>query len=635
MTPQVFSADMKPLRLGRRIGKGGEGEVYTLEGNSEQVVKFYTVAEKASREAKIRKMIEDGLANITPLIAFPIALVRDKTGAFAGFTMAKISGHYPLHELYAPGARKAAFPNADYRFLVRSATNIARAVGSAHHSRCVIGDINHSGILVSEDGRAALIDADSFQISDGPTRHDCRVGTPDYTPPELQGRKLQGVLRTPIHDAFGLAVVIFQLLWMGRHPYSGKYSKGELPLERAISEFRFAYSMRATGMAPPPAVPGLQDFPPGIAAAFEQAFGPEGPIVRPAAKQWIGLLQELETSLVKCARSPLHFYPGQAPECPWCRTERVFGAQLFAPIHAGSGDNAWLGTAKDIATIWREIESVQRPGGGSASPLWQAQRVVAPSKRAIAAASSRLHYRLLGVVLFIMAAIFYFVMPTYVLFCGTAAGLGVHCLVLTPASSRKIRRRAREIEARWQAQQDCKSRGGIRDFDLLYRGLGKLKTEYDSLGAEQQRLVRACQADQAAIKRIESDMETRATQIRAALGNGAERLRKLAQEIERSQAAVDPGLRQLSEQRAQALADMRYLKMWSAAANLPAPAATNATVRLRPTITAAQCPRCGSPMLTRSSGRNRGASAGFLKCSRYPSCGGMRAMPLAANGVLP
>ena len=188
MTPILFNADMKPLRLSSCVGKGGEGAVYALDGVSDQVVKFYTVADTRSREAKIKKMIADGLSKVTPLIAFPISLIRNKSGGFAGFTMMKVSGHQPLHELYAPGVRKAAFPRADYRFLVRTAANIARAVGSAHNTNCVIGDINHSGILISEQARVALIDADSFQIVDGCTRYACKVGTPEYTPPELQGQ---------------------------------------------------------------------------------------------------------------------------------------------------------------------------------------------------------------------------------------------------------------------------------------------------------------------------------------------------------------------------------------------------------------------------------------------------------------
>jgi DNA-binding helix-hairpin-helix protein with protein kinase domain len=272
--------------------------------------------------------------------------------------MLKVSGHEPLHEIYSPGARKSCFPGADYKFLIRTAANISRAVATVHATGCVIGDINHSGILVSENATVALIDADSFQIKNEQNQYLCRVGVPEYTPPELQGKKLDGIVRTPNHDAFGLAVVVFQLLCMGRHPFSGRPDQGEMPLERAIAEGRFAYSqLRKVGMSPPPGVPGLADFPPPIRAAFEQAFQPA--TQRPSAEQWVALLSELETNLRACGKSDLHHYPASALECPWCRMENKLGTLLFSP-KIKSRVTAESATT-DLASLWRAIESVQPP----------------------------------------------------------------------------------------------------------------------------------------------------------------------------------------------------------------------------------------------------------------------------------
>jgi DNA-binding helix-hairpin-helix protein with protein kinase domain len=286
MTPTIFGPDGKQLKVGPRIGKGGEGEVYAVEGVFDRAIKFYTVADKTLREAKVKKMISDDLSEKFKLIAFPITLLRNKAGHFVGFTMSKVNGSKALHELYSPGARKAAFPKADYRFLVRTATNIARAVGAAHAANCVIGDINHSGFLISEQAKATLIDADSFQIFDGQIRLPCIVGVPEYTPPELQGQRLEAIERTQNHDAFGLAVVIFQLLWMGRHPFSGRpQGGGDISIETAIKEFRFAYSKkRSVGMDAPPGVPSLSDFSPQLAEALESAFAPSGIRERPTRR---------------------------------------------------------------------------------------------------------------------------------------------------------------------------------------------------------------------------------------------------------------------------------------------------------------------------------------------------------------
>src|SRR6185437_14078277 len=99
-----------------------------------------------------------------------------------------------------------------------------------------------------------------------------------------QGQRFDRVQRRPIHDNFGLAVLIFQLLFLGKHPFAGRYSgSGDMPLERAIGEFRFAYSSAPNGMQPPPGAPLLSDFPDEIASYFERAFGRAGIAARPSA----------------------------------------------------------------------------------------------------------------------------------------------------------------------------------------------------------------------------------------------------------------------------------------------------------------------------------------------------------------
>jgi len=332
MTGVSIFVDNRELPLGRRIGKGGEGEVY-VTSESGVAVKLYTVTDKATRERKILAMIRAGLAKKSPLTAFPISLARQRSGEFAGFTMRLVPDHLPLHDLYAPGSRKHKFPHADFRFLVRTAANISRAIASVHHAGCVIGDINHSSILISKKATVALIDADSFQISEGPIAFRCLVGVPEYTPPELQGQRLSEVTRTANHDAFGLAVVIFQMLFMGRHPFVGSVRKGEIPpIQDAIMDYRFVYSEhRDVGMDQPPGTPALSDFSAPIASAFEAAFARPNGGIRPTALDWVKALDALEKLLDECPKNKLHWYARDAAECPWCALEQQIGTVLFIP----------------------------------------------------------------------------------------------------------------------------------------------------------------------------------------------------------------------------------------------------------------------------------------------------------------
>lgn len=323
--------------------------------------KIYKEDLRRQREPKVRAMIEDQLASATSLVAFPTNIVTDLNGSFAGFIMRLVTGYRPVHELYSPKSRKLHFPKADYRFLVRAALNVASAVGKVHQTGCIIGDFNHSGVLVSQNATVSLIDADSFQFTSGGRSYSCVVGVPDFTPPELHGINLGTVTRTRAHDHFGLAIAIFHILAMGRHPYAGGFAGGDLTMSEAIAQNRFAFSLARKDQVrttPPPGSISLHDFPIAIAQAFEAAFGLD-PMARPDAARWIAVLKELETSLSHCTTIKTHYYPSTAGKCVWCRLAGQSGVDMFPDI-------IWTGTPQtdglfDIESIWAQIRAAKLP----------------------------------------------------------------------------------------------------------------------------------------------------------------------------------------------------------------------------------------------------------------------------------
>ena len=318
------------------IGKGGEGKVYAIKGRSGQAVKIYNANLRSMRESKVRAMVGEGLAVMTELIAYPGEVVTDLRGNFLGFVMRLVSGYRPLHELYSPKSRMRHFPKADYRFLIHAALNVARAVGKVHQTGCVIGDLNHSGILVAPDATVALIDADSFQFRLNGTSYPCVVGVPDFTPPELHGKNLATVERTIAHDNFGLAVAIFHLLFMGKHPYAGIHKGPETSMGEDIEQNRFAYSLlriAQTQSKPPPGALTLDLFPDVMSKTFEAAFGLT-PGARPSAIDWIHALSKLESSLSHCAKVKTHYYPSSAKGCVWCKLTAKSGLDMFPDLSA-------------------------------------------------------------------------------------------------------------------------------------------------------------------------------------------------------------------------------------------------------------------------------------------------------------
>lgn len=489
--------DNREVPLGRRIGKGGEGEVFLAASETGVAVKLYTVADKASRERKIVAMIRAGLARKSPLTAFPISIVRQGNGKFVGFTMRLVPEHMPLHDLYSPGSRKHKFPQADFRFLVRTAANIARAIASVHHAGCVIGDINHSSILISKKATVALIDADSFQVSEGVERFYCLVGVPEYTPPELQGMRLSGVVRSANHDAFGLAIVIFQLLFMGRHPFVGSVRKGDIPpIQDAIRDYRFVYSEgRDVGMDQPPGTPVLSDFSADIAQAFEKAFARENAGARPSAMDWVRTLDALEKSLVQCDKNKLHYVPRDAASCPWCDMEERVGTVLFIPylpaaslvtqpIDLGAG-------GFNIDSVWSKISSV----GDVAIPHKAAPRLaaisVSPSPELVSSKQKFTAVLCARIVAVGVAAVVLFAAPDFwwvwlpLGLCGAFAGRGQ---TRQKIDSAPFLKRYVDLERRWQSEMaKWKARCGVDDVAALRASLESAKNEYKGLHAEETR----------------------------------------------------------------------------------------------------------------------------------------------------
>lgn len=396
-TPDVY-INGRRLELIKRIGRGGEGDVYLLAGSERIAVKIYKENKRSDREDKVRAIVQMKLASATNLVAFPQEIVTSKSGRFVGFTMRLVDGFRPIHELYGPKSRKINYPKADYRFIIRAAANIARAVGEVHNASCVVGDLNHSGILVSEEATVALIDADSFQITLGSKTFPCLVGVPEFTPPELQSRSLDGVLRTVEHDHFGLAVTIFQLMFMGRHPYAGQQaSGGDLTLDQLIARNLFAYSrVRTNGVSPPGVMATLDDFPSEIGEAFEKSFG-LSPSSRPSALDWIGLLKSLEGKLNRCTADSMHFYPSAAKSCPWCRMEHATGAVLFlSPLIANAARAVGLDNF-DVERAWAAIKAVVLPDPATIMPKLPALGTE-PSVEAKSAKGGKAKDKLLGLV---------------------------------------------------------------------------------------------------------------------------------------------------------------------------------------------------------------------------------------------
>lgn len=374
--PTVIGPDGAVVRLGKVLGQGGEGAVYELTQRPDLVAKLYHKPLSIEKAAKLKAMASIASTSLESFTAWPAGLLTQADRRPIGILMPKISGRKDVHHLYTPKSRRGDFQRADWRFLIRVAINTAKAFGSVHSANCVIGDVNHGGVLVGQDATVKLIDCDSFQVRAGSDIFFCEVGVETYTPPELQRRSFSGIIRTPNHDNFGLAVMAFLLLFMGRHPFSGRFlGKGEMQIAQAIEEVRFPYGQNhnLVQMNRPPGMPTLLIAGPTIADLFERAFSRHTIASgRPTASEWVAGLSKLETELKLCSANPAHWHHSST-SCPWCPMEGLTGVPLFGVVIHGDVKSF------EISTLWNQILSIPNPGPAPSLNFPEAQ----PSQQAL------------------------------------------------------------------------------------------------------------------------------------------------------------------------------------------------------------------------------------------------------------
>jgi hypothetical protein len=161
-----------------------------------------------------------------------------------------------------------------------------------------------------------------MQVTDDKgTVHRCIVGMPEYTSPELQGKDFNKEVRTANHDAFGLAVLIFQLLMQGFHPFTGRAKPGTPDVEQShvycIQQQIFPY-LDNQPYEPPKVAPSFHALPPMLQLLFTRAFTQINN--RPTPKEWAQVINLVEKRLVPCQNDPTHYYPSDGA-CVICEID--------------------------------------------------------------------------------------------------------------------------------------------------------------------------------------------------------------------------------------------------------------------------------------------------------------------------
>lgn len=322
------------------FGEGGESRVYGVEGQPSLCAKIYKKV-KPEQEAKIRAMVNerfDGMVEGRRLYAWPLHLLYDLSGRFAGYLMHREEGQ-PLFNVMRPDKRDKVFSTPyNWTHSIAVAYHLAWLFEYAHDHGYIIGDANSANFLVRRDGSVVVIDVDSFEFTDKVTGQHYRtgVGVPSYVPPELQGRNMSRNNYTEASDDFALAIHLFELL-VGAHPFSAAIQTTD---QRSLPYSDATYNI-VHGICPwfrqtpnvkvPPYALELAALPAKFRTAFGYTFTYDENTVRAAIPNRVKagiykmLLLELyrRRSFVTCSANPAHRYlKDHNRSCPFCAAEQ-------------------------------------------------------------------------------------------------------------------------------------------------------------------------------------------------------------------------------------------------------------------------------------------------------------------------
>ena len=245
--------------------------------------------------------------------------------------MKRISIATEIDELYEYPPRRST---ANFKDRVRCLISLCDIVERVHDAGQSIGDFNPNNIKILDDWSVCLVDADSYQFSNGGEEYRCVVGAPGYVAPELIracAGKTYAECETATFsretDRFALAIHIFRMLFNGHHPFlQGRTlnREGSTPapssIDRLVERGHSLFFKPSRNKAIPASAPPIEMLPEYMRDLFYRAFvvGHSDPTARPLPGEWKSALIRYNSELVACWDDQLHFYWNGNVSCPYC-----------------------------------------------------------------------------------------------------------------------------------------------------------------------------------------------------------------------------------------------------------------------------------------------------------------------------
>lgn len=238
---------VSPLMEGGEEARGGEGAVYVASLPGEVAKIYFADHLTAGRRDKLTEMLrhDPGLEGL----CWPTHLLYNDAGEFVGYTMLRApESAMPFSKsvlkIGSPSQRGAYMSKWTRSDLVRAARGAAQLLAGLHRSNILMGDVNAGNFMVdlNDSSRVYAVDTDSFQLGGYP----CPVGFEDFTHPGTAARlgvsgglRFGTFLRTQEEEEYALAILLFEILFLGANPF---VTKSEMTYIEAMRTRNFPYA---------------------------------------------------------------------------------------------------------------------------------------------------------------------------------------------------------------------------------------------------------------------------------------------------------------------------------------------------------------------------------------------------------
>jgi serine/threonine protein kinase len=261
-------------------------------------------------------------------------------------------------------------------YRIEIARNLAGVIKALHSKNHFFIDFKPQNVRVYDRYHLiSLIDCDGFSIAglDG-SRYPAESFSSEYIcPPALRSNSLPSNLGLS-QDLFALAVVIFQLLNFGIHPYSGLLTNGD---SASTTDEKVAKGYYSYGKVENPNIKPIKNsahfaISDDIRDLFDRAFSPNS-ASPPSVDDWISVLDKVlaDKLLVKCDKFPTNaeHIRFEGKDCAVCFRSEISGRVRITSgnSYSNSGSPVRKGTPFLIANPSVGIGAASKPKTKSSS----------------------------------------------------------------------------------------------------------------------------------------------------------------------------------------------------------------------------------------------------------------------------